>query len=205
MSRAVLAAPTPLPRAFYARSTLVVARELIGKTLVREVAGVRLAARVVEVEAYIGERDRACHARAGQTARTAVMYGEPGHTYVYFTYGMHWMLNVVTERRGFPAAVLIRALEPVAGIEAMRARRGGVRDRDLLRGPARLCQAFGIHRAANGADLCDVSQGLWFESGAPVARAAIARSARIGLGQTPEPWLSRPWRFALRDSPFVSR
>ena len=102
-----------LPRDFYDRPTLTVARDLMGARLVRILDGVKLVGLITETEAYISEKDLACHARAGRTARTAVMYGEPGHAYVYFTYGNHWMLNVVTERKGFPAAVLIRAIQPI--------------------------------------------------------------------------------------------
>ena len=118
-----------LPREFYNRPTLTVARELIGARLVRILDGQKLVGLITEAEAYIGEGDLACHAKAGRTPRTQVMYGPPGHAYVYFTYGNHWMLNVVTERENFPAAVLIRAIQPIEGVETMSARRHAVRPR----------------------------------------------------------------------------
>src|SRR5580765_543922 len=129
-----------LPRSFYNHPTLTVARELIGARLVRILDGQKLVGLITETEAYISQKDLACHAKAGLTARTAVMFGEPGHAYVYFTYGNHWMLNVVTEREGFPAAVLIRAIQPIEGVDVMSARRLG---RDTL-GPGKLTQALGI-------------------------------------------------------------
>jgi DNA-3-methyladenine glycosylase len=194
-----------LKAGFYSYSTLELARRLLGKRLVRRLDGVRLSGRIVEVEAYIREDDLACHARFGRTARNAVMYGPPGHAYVYFTYGMHWMLNVVAEREGFPAAVLIRALEPLEGIETMQRNRGLEKIQDLCRGPARLTQALGIDRALNGANLCASDSGLWIEDALPVDEASIATGPRIGLNNTPEPWLSTPWRFYVAGSPFVSR
>src|SRR5512136_44990 len=127
-----------LPREFYDRPTITVARELLGMRLVRLLDGVRLGGIITETEAYIGEEDLACHARFGRTRRNAVMYGPPGFAYVYFTYGMHWLLNAVTGPEGFPAAVLIRAIQPVEGLEIITARRQG---RDTL-GPAKLTQAL---------------------------------------------------------------
>ena len=126
-----------LPRDFYQRSTLKVARDLIGARLVRILEGQKLVGWITETEAYISQNDLACHAKAGITPRTQVMFGEAGHAYVYFTYGNHWMLNVVTERVGFPAAVLIRAIQPIQGVDVMMERRNG---RDTF-GPGKLCQA----------------------------------------------------------------
>lgn len=194
-----------LKAGFYLCSTLELARRLLGKQLVRRLDGARLSGRIVEVEAYIGEDDLACHARFGRTARNAVMYGPPGRAYVYFTYGMHWMLNVVAEREGSPAAVLIRAIEPLEGIEMMQRNRGLEKIQDLCRGPARLTQALGIDRALNSANLCASNSELWIEDAPLVAEADIAASPRIGLNNTPEPWLSKPWRFYIAGSPFVSR
>src|SRR5512137_2860455 len=128
-----------LPRGFYAENTLAVARNLLGARLVRILDGRRLAGIIVECEAYIGEDDLGCHAKAGRTKRNAVMFGPPGAAYVYFTYGMHWMLNAVTEREGFPAAVLIRAIQPVESVDIIAAHRQG---RDTL-GPAKVTQALG--------------------------------------------------------------
>jgi DNA-3-methyladenine glycosylase len=198
-------ASQPLPRNFYARPTRTVAWELLGCRLVRALNGVRLSGVIVEAEAYIGESDLACHAKAGRTPRTAVMYGVAGFAYVYFTYGMHWMLNVVTEEKDIPAAVLLRAIEPLEGIEMMQRLRGG-KDRRLLgKGPACLTQALGITRAENGLDLCVRDSGLWIEQGETIPKRNISVSPRIGLGKTPEPWLSKPWRYFVAGSHFVSR
>jgi len=184
----------PLPREFYNRYTLIVARELLGTRLVRILDGVRLVGLITEVEAYIGEEDLGCHAKSGKTKRNAVMYGPPGHAYVYFTYGMHWMLNAVREQTGFPAAVLIRAIDPVEGSNIISARRQG---RDTL-GPAKLTQALGIDGALNGISLCDPDSGLWIEAGIPVADDDILTGPRVGLFTVPEPWKSLPWRFQMR-------
>jgi DNA-3-methyladenine glycosylase len=163
-----------------------------------------LAGVIVETEAYVSEKDLACHARAGRTARTEVMYRQPGIAYVYFTYGMHWMLNIVSERVDFPAAVLIRAIEPFEGIAAMQQRRGSRPITDLCSGPAKLTQALWIDQDLNGVDLCDRTSDLWLEPDRSISPQSIQRGPRIGLGATPEPWLSKPWRFWLKDNPFVS-
>jgi len=184
-----------LPRSFYGRPTLQVARELIGARLVRILGGVKLVGIISETEAYISEKDLACHAKAGRTARTAVMFGEPGHAYVYFTYGNHWMLNVVTEREGFPAAVLIRAIQPIEGVEIMSARRSG---RDTF-GPGKLTQAMGITKSENGVDLTGTTSSLWIEAGQVIPNKNVTKSPRVGLNNTPEPWLSKPWRFKVKD------
>ena len=184
-----------LPRSFYNRPTLTVARELIGARLVRILDGVKLVGVITETEAYIGENDLACHAKAGLTPRTAPMYGPPGHAYVYFTYGNHWMLNAVTEREGFPAAVLIRAIQPVEGIEIMLERRNG---RDTS-GPGKLTQALGITKSENRVDLTGTTGGLWIEAGMNVPNSRVTKGPRVGLNNTPEPWLSKPWRFRTTD------
>ena len=181
----------PLPRDFYRRSALIVARELLGARLVRLDDGMRLSGFITETEAYVGEEDLGCHAKAGRTARTAIMYGPPGHAYVYFTYGMHWLLNAVTNEVGSPAAVLIRAIVPQEGIELMSERRG----RPGYDGPAKLTQALAIGRAENGADLTRKASGLWIEPGIKIARRRVQTGPRIGLNTVPEPWKSKPWRF----------
>jgi DNA-3-methyladenine glycosylase len=183
-----------LPREFYQRSTLKVARELIGARLVRIFEGQKLVGLITETEAYISQNDLACHAKAGITARTRVMFGEAGHAYVYFTYGNHWMLNVVTERVGFPAAVLIRAVQPIEGVDVMMERRSG---RDTF-GPGKLCQAMGITKSENGVDLTDITAGLWIEAGVKVQNSLVTKGPRVGLNNTPEPWLSKPWRFLVK-------
>ena len=192
-----------LSREFYARDTLVVARQLLGQRLVRLLEGERLSGRIVEVEAYVGETDRACHAACGRTARNAVMYGPPGHAYVYFIYGMHHCLNVVTADEGFPAAVLIRALEPVEGLATMRRLRQGRPDRELTSGPAKLCQALAIDRTFNGLDLC-ADGPLFIEAGPPVDDADVETGPRVGV-RGDEAALTAPWRFFVRGNPFVSR
>ncbi len=182
-----------LPAEFYGRPALTVARALLGAKLVRIDGGRRLAGVITETEAYIGEEDLGCHAKAGRTARTAIMYGPPGHASVYFTYGMHWMLNAVAEREGFPAAVLIRAIQPLEGLKIISARRKG----GDTAGPAKLTQALGIDRALNGIDLTTKSAGLWIEAGLPVPDSAVQVGPRVGLYTVPEPWKSKPWRFRI--------
>ncbi len=200
----------PLPRSFYARSTLAVAREILGCVLVRRMGRGRiLSGRIVEAEAYVGEEDQACHARAGRTPRTDVMYGPPGHAYVYLTYGMYHMLNAVTEPRGRPAAVLIRAVEPLEGREWMARARGSTAGNGhpvplhlLASGPGKLCQAFGLDLGLNRADLRGTE--LWIEAGSPVPDRHVATSARIGCQTAAAPWDLMPWRFYEAGSPFVT-
>jgi DNA-3-methyladenine glycosylase len=185
-----------LPRAFFARPTLTVARQLLGQRLVRlESNGERVSGLIVEAEAYISSQDLGCHAKAGRTARNAAMWGPPGHAYVYFTYGMHWMLNMVTEADGFPAAVLIRGLFPIEGIAAMRNRRGRL---PLADGPAKLCQALGIDRSLDGHDLCVPHAQVFIEAQPQVHDPFVTTSPRVGLNTVPEPWKSKPWRFLVR-------
>jgi len=184
----------PLSRSFYNRSTLIVARELIGTRLVRIDRDRKLVGLITETEAYISEKDLACHCKAGRTPRTQVMYGEAGHAYVYFTYGNHWMLNVVTEEVDFPAAVLIRAIQPIEGVELMSRRRSG---RDTF-GPGKLTQAMGITKSENGVDLTETTLGLWIEAGVNVPNSLVTKGPRVGLNNTPEPWLSKPWRFLVK-------
>lgn len=190
-----------LTRRFFQRPTLDVARELLGARLVRvERSGRRSSGLIVEAEAYIGSEDLGCHARAGRTARNASMWGPAGHAYVYFTYGMHWCLNVVTEAEGFPAAVLLRALLPLEGLPTMRRRRGPAGERDLTGGPARLCQALAIDRRLDGHDLCAPGAVLFLESGLPIPKDDVTTSPRVGLNMVPEPWRWLPWRFVVRPS-----
>jgi len=194
---------SPLPRTFYDRSTLLVAQDLLGTLLVREYHGRLLVGRIVETEAYAGLEDTASHASVGKTERNAVMFGQPGYAYVYLIYGMHHCLNVVTESVGFPAAVLIRALEPIRGIETMRQLRNGRPDRELTNGPGKLCQALAIDRRLNGHDLC-AGHLLWIAKGTPVPQGKIVAGPRVGIRGDARA-LSAPWRFAIRDNPFVSR
>jgi DNA-3-methyladenine glycosylase len=186
---------TRLSRSFFARPTLAVARGLLGQRLVKLHDGQRLSGLITEVEAYIGESDLACHARAGRTPRTAVMYGQPGTIYIYFNYGMHWMLNIVTGAEGFPAAVLIRAMLPVEGLPLMQERRRNYKQ--LANGPAKLTQALDLNNHWNGADLCAPGADLFIEA-CPLPAAAKVRTApRVGITNTPEPWLSKRWNFSV--------
>lgn len=191
---------SPLPRSFYYRPTLTVARELLGARLVRRLDnGLLLVGKIVETEAYIGQEDPACHAARGRTPRTAIMYGPPGYAYIYFTYGMHYCLNAVTEQEGFPAAVLIRAVEPLQGLEVMRQFYNRPHVSRLTNGPGKLCRAFALDRSLNGADLCgDI---LFIAAGEEVAEQDIAVTPRIGIRAGRE----YPWRFFLKNNPFVSR
>ena len=192
-----------LPRAFYRRDTLAVARDLLGQRLVRVSKGVRVAGRIVEVEAYDGARDSASHAHRGPTERNASMFGPPGHAYIYFIYGMHHCFNVVTEPEGHGAAVLVRSLEPVEGIEGMRARRAGREGRALANGPAKLCYALAIDRTLDGADLVE-GEVLWIEREEAVPEERVARGPRVGVRG--DEWAVRvPWRFWIEGNPYVSK
>jgi DNA-3-methyladenine glycosylase len=194
----------PLPRAFYLQPTLRVARALLGKIVVRETAEGAAAGRIVEVEAYRGPTDRAAHSYGGhRSPRNEAMYGPPGRAYVYFVYGMHHCINVVTQGPGIPEAVLLRALEPLAG-EALMRRRRGLADGPawrLCRGPGALCQALGLTRAENGADLRGALLRILDAPALPAAR--IARSPRVGVDYA-GPDAARPWRFFVRDCRAVS-
>ena len=188
----------PISPDFYSRPTLTVARELLGARLVRMLDGERLSGIIVETEAYIGETDLGCHAKAGKTPRTQVMYGPPGRAYVYFTYGMHWMLNAVTEAEGFPAAVLIRAVEAEEGLWVVESRRGKAKKSDWSNGPGKLTLAFGIDSHQNNIDLTTIESGLWIEPGIVFPDTSVTQTPRVGLYSVPEPWKSIPWRFVAK-------
>ena len=192
-----------LAQSFFARNTLLVARDLLGQRLVRRVGEHRLVGRIVEVEAYIGEQDKASHASSGRTTRNAVMYGPAGRAYVYFIYGMHYCFNVVAEQEGFPAAVLVRALEPVEGIDVMSRNRKGRVGVELSSGPAKLCTALAIDRDMNGEDLV-TSERLWIEQDQPVPDACVTAGPRIGVKGN-EQALAAPWRLWVKGNPYVSR
>jgi DNA-3-methyladenine glycosylase len=187
-----------LPPAFYDRPVVQVARNLLGMRLVRLLHGQRLSGVIVEAEAYDGEADLACHARAGRTTRTGIMYGPPGRAYVYFTYGMHWCLNCVTGPAGYPAAVLLRAIRPVEGLELIAARRSGRPQIEWCNGPGKLTQALGIDGGLNGIDLTAAPGGLWIEAGQPAAEDSVLVGPRVGIKNVPEPWRSQPWRFRAK-------
>jgi DNA-3-methyladenine glycosylase len=205
----------PLPPAFYARPTLEVLEDLIGKVLVHDVRGARAGGIIVEAEAYIGESDPACHAACGPTSRNAPLYGPPGRAYVYLNYGLHHLVNAVTEAEGAPAAILIRALEPIEGVDLMRRRRArwrrisaprrGPRDRrptalsaaDLCRGPGNLTVALGIDLRVNQADL---TAGPLLIEDRGIRVPGLAWSARVGIRVAAR----RPWRCTWAGHPGVS-
>lgn len=189
---------TKLSRSFYARPTLDVCPELLGKVLVYNSPAGRLAARIVEVEAYIGEGDPACHASAGKTSRAAIMFGQPGFAYIYFIYGMYHCLNFVTEPDSQAAAVLIRAAEPLEGQGIMLANSPKAKPVTLLSGPGKLCRSFGLTREQNGWDL--TRSGLWVEDRGEIIKN-VATSPRVGISKATR----RPWRFFDADSPAVSK
>jgi DNA-3-methyladenine glycosylase len=194
---------TRLQRQFFAQDTLWVARHLLGTRLVRLEQGQRLAGIILETEAYRGEEDQACHARAGLTPRTRVMYGPPGHAYVYFTYGMHWLLNLVTEAEGFPAAVLIRGLWPTEGLESIAARRKEQPIEHWCDGPAKICQALNIDGRYHGHDICAPDAEIFIERALEISDSSVTISPRVGLFNVPEPWKSMPWRFRVSPSVII--
>ena len=194
-----------LPRDFYNRpNVLHVARDLLGKLLVvPNRNGKRVSGRIVEVEAYRGPQDRAAHSYGGRrTRRTEPMYGVGGTAYVFFVYGMYYQFNVVTGAAETPHAVLIRAVEPVEGIELMRKRRHGQPDHNLTNGPGKLCIALGIDRKLDAADL--LGKDVWIEEGEKISRSQIASGPRIGIDYAEE-WIDKQWRFWVRDNSFVSK
>ncbi len=184
---------------FYLQPTLHVAKELLGKIIIRKLGDQILAGKIVETEAYIGEDDPACHAFGSMTPRNKIMYLPGGHAYVYFTYGMHYCFNVVTEREGFPAAVLIRAVEPIEGIELMKKFRKTDKVYDLTNGPAKFCQAFKIDKSLNGASLLD--DEIFIVESANNVQFKIGRSSRIGV----KSGLDKKWRFFIIANLFVSK
>lgn len=187
-----------LPVSFYERDVLLVAPQLLGKKLVRTIGTRRICGIISEVEAYRGEEDLACHAHVGKTTRNSVMYGSAGIAYVYFTYGMHWLLNCVTGPVGFPAAVLVRSVQPTEGLSMIADNRNHRPEAEWCNGPAKICQAFEINGQHNGLTLCDPASGLWIEPGVEIDPSSMTTSPRVGMGSVPEPWFSKPWRFLIR-------
>jgi len=192
-----------LNRNFYQQPTLQVAEQLIGKLLIRTVGKQHLIGKIVETEAYIGENDSACHAAKGLTPRTEVMFGEAGFSYIYLVYGMHFMLNIVTEKSNYPAAVLIRAVEPLKGISTMQSYRN-TEIKELCNGPAKLCQAFAINKDLNNWDLTK-GQALWLEDSDSQSKNEVIRSTRIGIHYANKKDRDAKWRFCHKNSGFVSR
>jgi len=191
-----------LPASFYSRSTLKVVEDLIGKVLVRKSEEGLTSGVIVEAEAYTGEDDPASYAFSGRTKRSEIMYGPPGRAFVHFTYGMHHMLNLVTEREEFPAAILIRALEPREGISLMKKRRQTEELINLCSGPAKICQAFGIDRSHNGVSLSSSRSPLFINDGErrEKRKEELIWTSRIGIGEGKD----RLWRAYLKGSPFIS-
>lgn len=203
MAEGLVYAPgSRLPRAFYEQSTQQAARNLLGCRLVRieQVDGKpkRISGIISETEAYCGEEDLGCHAKAGRTPRTEVMFGPPGFSYVYFTYGMHWLLCAVTRPEGHAEAVLIRAIEPAEGIEVIAERRGKQPRKLWTDGPAKLTQALGIVGQHNGLDMTTHKAIIFVEAGKPIPEKQVSVGPRVGLFTVPEPWKSKPWRYLAR-------
>lgn len=189
-----------LPKSFFARETELVARELLGKVLEADTGAGKCAGIIVETEAYVGEHDLACHAAVGRTRRTETLYGEPGRAYVYLIYGMYWCINSVTRQKGCPSGVLIRAIEPVIGVELMRARRPKVRnDHRLTDGPGKLCIALGIDGAFNGSSL--QTGPVRIREGKVFSDREVAITPRIGISKAVD-W---PLRWIVKSNPYVSR
>lgn len=191
---------SPLPAEFYNRPVLAVAPDLLGKKLVRNLNGLRISGWICETEAYDGQDDLACHARSGKTKRNAVMFGPPGRAYVYFTYGMHWCMNAVTGQEGYAAAALIRAVFPIEGKPFIAELREGIAEKNWTNGPAKLTKALSINKDQNGADLTQLTDGLWIEEGLTIPAQTIQRGPRIGIQNTPLPWRDVPWRFWITEN-----
>lgn len=184
-----------LPREFYNYPALTVARNLLGAVLVRIEEDQRISGIITETEAYCGEQDLGCHCRSGRTERTQAMYGQPGHAYIYFTYGMHWMLNLVVEPEGKPAAILIRAIHPTEGLNRIAKRRTNIPPKYWTNGPGKICQALNIDKRFYGVDICSKGSGLFVEKGIEIPDTNVTIGPRVGLNTVPEPWKSKPWRF----------
>ena len=195
-----------LSRDFFLRKdTLRVARELLGKLLVVPTSdGSRVSGMIVETEAYLGEIDKAAHSYGGRrTARNEITYAEGGHVYVFFVYGMYYQLNLVTGLAEHPHVVLIRAVEPVEGIEIMRHRRGAMKDKNLTSGPGKLCIALGITRDLNGEDLIE-GERIWVEDYRKIRKTEIASGPRVGIDYAEE-FVDEPWRFWIEQNSYVSK
>jgi DNA-3-methyladenine glycosylase len=193
-----------LPRDFFSQHALKAARQLLGMRLVRTESQTRISGIITETEAYRGEEDLGCHCRSGRTPRTRVMYGPPGYAYVYFTYGQHWMLNFVVEGEGYPAAILIRGINPEEGIKTIASRRANQPSAQWTNGPAKICKALNIDKGFNEADICAPDALLYVERGCSIPDSCVTTGPRVGLNTVPEPWKSIPWRFLVTDYPFES-
>ncbi|MFK7801907.1 MAG: DNA-3-methyladenine glycosylase [Anaerolineae bacterium] len=198
-----------LPASFFGSNARIVAQRLLGKSLVHKHKSKRLVGRIVEVEAYCDfrEADLACHGSRNKgrpTKRTQIMFGEGGYSYVYLNYGIHWLFNIVTGEIGTPSAVLIRALEPVEGHMSMAVNRNHRPKIEWTNGPGKLSMALSINQSHNGQNLCRPDSVIWVENQTELDPSLIACGPRIGLGKTPEPWHSMPWRYWIKGNQFVS-
>lgn len=195
-----------LTRAFFSRDTHAVAYDLLGKTLVHRVDGRRMACRIVELEVYTGWGDMASHGHRGPTKRNAVMFGPPGVSYVYLIYGMYWLLNIVAKPPDvdYPAAILLRALEPTEGLDMIADYRPGRPQREWTSGPGRLTMALGIDGSYHGLDITAPDSPLFVEDTAQVSRDQVKQGPRIGIN-VPEPWKSKPWRYWVAGNPYISK
>jgi DNA-3-methyladenine glycosylase len=191
-----------LQREFFAQPTLQVARDLLGCVLVRvenrNGRSRRVSGIITETEAYCGEEDLGCHAHHGRTRRTEVMYGPPGHAYVYFTYGNHWMLCMVTQAENEPHAILVRAIRPLEGVDLIARRRKGQPEARWTDGPGKLTKALALDGKFNGADLTASKAIIFVEAGEPIADKYVSVGPRIGLYTVPEPWKNKPWRYLAK-------
>lgn len=194
-----------LERDFYLRSVQEAARDLLGQRLVRRIAGERISGIILEAEAYDGEEDLACHAHSGKTERNQIMYERGGLAYVYFTYGMHWMLNAVCGQAGYPSAVLIRAILPSENLEFISSRRQGIQEKHWCDGPAKLTKALAIDGSLNGIDLCEPGGDLTIEGGLDIPDEVVQSTPRIGIQYAGEPWVSKLWRFRVPTEAIKSR
>ena len=186
-----------LKESFFARDTVQVARDLVGKRLVRLEGTERISGIILETEAYRGEEDLACHCRAGRTPRTEIMYGPAGRAYIYLIYGMYWLLNFVTETEGSPGAVLIRVITPEEGKSSIALRRGNQPEKHWTDGPGKISIALGINGNLNGMDTCAPLAQVFVEKGHDLVPTLINAVPRVGLKSVPEPWRSIPWRFVV--------
>ncbi len=194
---------------FFARNCRIVAHDLLGKVLVHQIGEDLIGGRIVEVEAYCDfhEPDLACHGSRNNgrpTKRTEIMFGQAGHAYVYLNYGIHWLFNVVTGETGTASAVLIRAVEPLYGHDFMAKNRANQPQKNWTNGPGKLTKAMGINQSHNKQNLCRPSSVIWIEAHTDLPNNQICCGPRIGLGKTPEPWKSMPWRYWIKNNPHVS-
>jgi len=194
-----------LKRSFYSQETEIVAKQLLGKLLARRIGKKTISGKIVETEAYVGPHDLACHASKGRTKRTEVMFGLCGYWYIYMIYGFYYCLNIVTREKDYPAAVLIRALEPVDGVKEMIKNRNTDKIYNLTNGPGKLCQALEINKSLNCSSAVSFDSGLYIEDiGIKIANGNIIASRRVGVDYAKE-WRDKPLRYYMKDSSFVSR